>query len=128
MKRGYFVNHVAWTGVGIVYALGPSGLARPAGAATTGFTFVQISDSHIGYSGPANGDVRATFQKAVAAVNGLPNQPAFVMHTGDVTHLSKAEEFDDARSILSALRAPLITLPGEHDVIGAEGPKRFAAA
>jgi 3',5'-cyclic AMP phosphodiesterase CpdA len=58
----------------------------------------------------------------------MPAQPSFVIHTGDVTHLSKAAEFDDARAILSTLRAPLIALPGEHDVIGAEGPKRFAAA
>ena len=128
MKRRDFVHHVAWTGAGIVYALSPSGLARAVEAATPGFTFAQISDSHIGYSGPANGDVRATLEKAVAAVNALQNQPAFVIHTGDVTHLSKAEEFDDARAILSKLRAPLITLPGEHDVIGAEGPKRFAAS
>ena len=128
MKRRDFVHHVAWTGAGIVYALGPSGLARAAEGATSGFTFAQISDSHIGYSGPANGDVRATLEKAVAAVNALQNQPAFVIHTGDVTHLSKTEEFDDARAILSKLRAPLITLPGEHDVIGAEGPKRFAAS
>jgi len=128
MKRRDFVHHVAWTGAGIVYALGPSGLARAAEGATSGFTFAQISDSHIGYSGPANGDVRATLEKTVVAVNGLQNQPAFVIHTGDVTHLSKAEEFDDARAILSKLRAPLITLPGEHDVIGADGPKRFAAS
>ncbi len=78
--------------------------------------------------GAANPDVRATLQQAVTAVNALPVQPAFVIHTGDVTHLSKAAEFDDARAILSGLRAPLLTIPGEHDVIGAEGPKRFAAA
>jgi 3',5'-cyclic-AMP phosphodiesterase len=129
VRRRDFVGHVAWTGAGIVYALGAGGLVRATPAAAKGqFSFVQISDSHIGYSGPANGDVRATLQQTVAAVNALPNQPAFVIHTGDVTHLSKAAEFDDARAILSALRAPLVTIPGEHDVIGAEGPKRFAAA
>jgi Icc protein len=128
VKRRDFVHHVAWTGAGIVYALGADGLARAADAATPGFTFVQISDSHIGYSGPANEDVRGTLQRAVTAVNAMPNQPAFVIHTGDVTHLSKQTEFDDARAVLSSLRAPLITLPGEHDVIGAEGPKRFASA
>jgi 3',5'-cyclic AMP phosphodiesterase CpdA len=72
--------------------------------------------------------VRATFQDAVDAINALPVQPSFVIHTGDITHLSKAEEFDDARAIASGLRAPLIALPGEHDVIGTEGPKRFAAS
>jgi 3',5'-cyclic-AMP phosphodiesterase len=129
VKRGDFVGHVAWTGAGIVYALGASGLVRATPAAAKGqFAFVQISDSHIGYTGPANDDVRATLQKTVSAINAMPNQPAFVIHTGDVTHLSKAAEFDDARAILSTLRAPLITIPGEHDVIGAEGPKRFAAS
>jgi len=55
-------------------------------------------------------------------------QPAFVIHTGDVTHVSKMTEFDDARTILSRLRAPLLAIPGEHDVIGAQGLPRFAAA
>lgn len=127
MRRGDFVRHVAWTGAGIVYALGADGLARPAAASPRGFSFAQISDSH-GYAGPANPDVRATLQHAVRAVNALPAQPAFVIHTGDVTHLSKAAEFDDARAILFDLRAPLLTIPGEHDAIGTEGPKRFAAA
>ncbi|HEX3550656.1 MAG TPA: metallophosphoesterase [Candidatus Elarobacter sp.] len=129
MRRRDFVRHVAWTGAGIVYALGADGIVRATADAAPGrFNFVQISDSHVGYTGPANEDVRATFVRAVAAVNALPVQPAFVIHPGDVTHLSKAAEFDDARAVLSALRAPLITLPGEHDVIGTEGPKRFAAA
>jgi len=127
MKRGSFLNHVAWTGAGIVYVLGSDGIMRAADAAPGRFSFAQISDSHIGYTGAANLDVRATLKDAVDAVNKLPVQPTFVIHTGDVTHLSKAAEFDDARAILSELRAPLITLPGEHDVIGAEGPKRFAA-
>lgn len=129
MKRGDFVRHVSWTGAGIVYALGADGVVRAAASASPrAFSFVQISDSHVGYAGAANDDVRATLQKTVADVNALAVQPAFVVHTGDVTHLSKAAEFDDARAILSTLRAPLIAIPGEHDVIGAEGPKRFAAS
>jgi 3',5'-cyclic-AMP phosphodiesterase len=128
MKREDFVKHVAWTGAGIAWVLGGDGILRAADAAPGQFSFVQISDSHIGYSGPANGDVRGTLQDAVKAINALPVQPAFVVHTGDVTHLSKQTEFDDAKQILSSLRAPLLTIPGEHDVIGAEGPKRFAAS
>ncbi len=129
MKRRDFVGHVAWTGVGIVYVLGAEGIVRAAADASPGaFSFVQISDSHIGYAGPANDDVRATLARAVTAINAMPVQPAFVIHTGDVTHLSKASEFDDARTILSTLRAPLTTIPGEHDVIGVEGPKRYAAS
>jgi 3',5'-cyclic-AMP phosphodiesterase len=129
VKRSDFVGHVAWTGAGILYVLGAEGIVRATAEASPGsFSFVQISDSHIGYTGPANDDVRGTLQKAVTAINAMPNQPSFVIHTGDVTHLSKATEFDDARAILSTLRAPLLTIPGEHDVIGAEGPKRFAAS
>ena len=129
MKRGDFVGHVAWTGAGILYVLGAEGLVRSAASAAPGaFSFVQISDSHIGYTGPANADVRGTLAQTVKDINAMPVQPTFVIHTGDVTHLSKATEFDDARSILSTLRAPLITIPGEHDVIGTEGPKRYAAA
>jgi 3',5'-cyclic AMP phosphodiesterase CpdA len=128
MRRADFVKHVAWTGAGIAWVLGSDGVLRAADAAQGQFSFVQISDSHIGYMGPANADVRATLQDAVTAINALPVQPAFVIHTGDVTHLSKATEFDDARQILGTLRAPLLTIPGEHDVIGAEGPQRFAAA
>ena len=129
MRRRDFVGHVAWTGAGIAYVLGAEGIVRATASAAPGaFSFVQISDSHVGYAGPANDDVRGTLGRAVAAINALPVQPAFVIHTGDVTHLSKATEFDDARAILSTLRAPLITIPGEHDVIGADGPKRYAAA
>lgn len=128
MKRRDFVKHVAWTGAGIAWVLGSDGVLRAADAAPGQFSFVQISDSHIGYTGPANDDVRVTLQDAIKAVNALPVQPAFVIHTGDVTHLSKQTEFDDAKQILSTLRAPLLTIPGEHDFIGAEGPKRFAAS
>ncbi|HEY6326482.1 MAG TPA: metallophosphoesterase [Candidatus Cybelea sp.] len=121
MRRGSFLEHVAWTGAGIAYALGSGGLmtgrAVAAGAEGT-VEFVQISDSHIGFHQPANPDVAATLQMAVDAINALPAQPAFVVHTGDITHLSTPEQFDAARAILSRLRAPLIALPGEHDVVG----------
>jgi 3',5'-cyclic AMP phosphodiesterase CpdA len=79
---------------------------------------VQISDSHIGFHQAANPDVAGTLAMAVEAINALPAQPAFVVHTGDITHLSTASQFDDARAILARLRAPLIALPGEHDVVG----------
>ncbi len=120
MKRGDFLEHVAWTGTGIVWSLSASGLlkADPASAATSSFSFVQISDSHLGFSRPENPDVLGTFTKTIGAINALPHQPAFVVHTGDVTHLSKPEQFDAAKQVLSTLKAPVIVLPGEHDVIG----------
>ena len=120
MKRSDFLEHVAWTGSGILWSLSATGLltAEPASAAANSFSFVQISDSHIGFSRPENPDVLGTFRKTIEAVNALPQQPAFVVHTGDVTHLSKPEQFDSAKQVLSTLKAPVIVLPGEHDVIG----------
>ncbi len=122
MNRESFLTHLGWTGAaGIAYALGADGLFAPAAAAETGFSFVQISDSHIGFTRPANDHVADTLAETVSRINAMPNQPAFVVHTGDVTHLSKPAQFDTAKQILGALKAPLLTLPGEHDVIGDGG-------
>jgi 3',5'-cyclic AMP phosphodiesterase CpdA len=128
MRRSDFLEHVAWTGAGIAYTLSTAGIFTgtavadaPAGA----IDFVQISDSHIGFHLPANPDVAGTLKEAIAAINTLPKQPQFVVHTGDVTHLSKPDQFDTAKSILSELRAPLIVLPGEHDFIGSDHQRFF---
>jgi Icc protein len=97
------------------------------GAATTGrmpagLRFVQISDSHIGFDKPANPDVAATLGEAVSRINALPNAPAFILHTGDISHLSKPAEFDSADQILKGARAEKVYyVPGEHDVIGDNG-------
>jgi 3',5'-cyclic-AMP phosphodiesterase len=120
MRRDDFLKHVAWTGAGIAYGLSAEGILTGRALADAGDStlFVQISDSHIGFHQAANPDVSATLREAVAAINAMASQPAFVVHTGDITHLSSAAQFDDARAILSELRAPLIALPGEHDVLG----------
>jgi len=89
--------------------------------------FAQISDSHIGFNKDANPDVAGTLTRSIALVNALPRQPAFIMHTGDITHLSTAEQFDTARQILSGLRASeLHAIPGEHDVTDGPGVEFFA--
>ena len=94
--------------------------------------FVQISDTHIGFKADANPDVAGTVKQTIDLVNAMPNKPAFIMHTGDITHLSKPEEFDRAQQLLSDLKVTeLHTVPGEHDVIdgpGAEYFKRFGKA
>jgi hypothetical protein len=94
--------------------------------------FVQLSDTHIGFSKEANPDVGATLRLAIERINALAHQPAFVLHTGDITHLSKAAEFDAAAELLKGLRASeLHTVPGEHDVADAtvsEYFQRFGAA
>ncbi len=128
MKRGAFLEHVAWTGTGIAYTLTASGLFMGSALGQTeggDVNFVQISDSHIGFHQAANPDVEGTLRAAVAAINALPQQPAFVVHTGDVTHLSKPEQFTTAKDILSTLRAPLVVLPGEHDFIGSDHQRFF---
>jgi Icc protein len=129
MKRDDFLKHVGWTGAGgIAWSLSSSGLftAQAAQAAVGGLSFVQISDSHIGFARPENPDVAGTLQKTIDAINALPLQPSFVVHTGDVTHLSKPAQFDTAKQMLSTLKAPLVVIPGEHDVIGT--PQAFFAA
>lgn len=126
MKRGDFLAHVGWTGAGIAYALTAGGVVRAAGDEPDGPFFVQISDSHIGFHQPANPDVAATLQATVARINALSRAPDFVVHTGDVTHLSKPDQFDTAKQILSSLKAPVIAVPGEHDVLG--GGAAFTAA
>jgi len=126
MKRRRFLEHVGWTGAGVAYAMTAGGIARAASVPGDPY-FVQISDSHIGFKLAANPDVAGTLQRAVEAINALPRTPQFVIHTGDVTHLAKAEQFDTAKHILSGLRAPLIVLPGEHDVLGGT-PAAFLSA
>ena len=134
MRRGDFLEHVGWTGAGILFTLAETGMFRSAAlaggypsGASGGLSFVQISDSHIGFHQAPNEDPSATLKLAVDAINKLPNQPKFVIHTGDVTHLSKPGQFDDAKQLLGKLKAPLIVIPGEHDVIGDNG-KGFMAA
>ena len=124
MKRGNFLSHVGWTGAGIAYMLSAHGIVRAAEPMPDGPFFVQISDSHIGFHLDANPDVAGTLQSVVAGINGLARQPDFVIHTGDVTHLSKPEQFDTAKQLLNQIKAPLVVLPGEHDVLSGN-PKAF---
>lgn len=130
MKRRKFISHVSWTGLGILWAVGENGLLTGCqvgkqmaqkSSTPAPLSFVQISDTHIGFNKPANEHVTDTLQKAIDAINALPTPPAFVVHTGDISHLSKPEEFDQAKQLLSQLKVPLFTLPGEHDTIGDRG-------
>ena len=111
-------------------ALGATEAAAMAKAGTP--LFVQISDTHIGFKGDANPDVAGTVKRTIDLVNAMPDKPAFIVHTGDITQLSKPEEFDQAEQLLSGLKVTeLHTVPGEHDVIdgpGAEYFKRFGKA
>ena len=84
-------------------------------------SFVQISDSHMGFNKPANPDVIATLQAAVDKINALPEQPEFILHTGDISHLSKPSEFDMDDQILKATNKEIFFVPGEHDVLNDDG-------
>jgi Icc protein len=116
----------AWSGAAVVWtvaggvprALGATNAGSPAPAAANALTFVQISDTHIGFNKPANPDVIGSLRHAIGEINALPQAPAFVVHTGDVSHLSKPEEFAKAREVLQELHVDRVhTIPGEHDAI-----------
>jgi len=88
--------------------------------------FVQISDTHIGFHKDANPDVTGTLTQSVDLINGIEKQPALIIHTGDITHLSKPDEFDQAQQMLSRLRTTeLHTVPGEHDIADATATEYF---
>ena len=133
--RRDFLKCMAWAGTGALFAfeggiassvaLDGALAARPKNLGLQPFTFVQLSDSHIGFNKPPNADARATFREAIAKVNALPNRPDFVIHTGDVSQLSRDSEFDDAEQILKELALPVFFVPGEHDMLDPEGGKAF---
>ena len=129
-RRG-FLECMAWVGTGVVWtATGGilSSRVLPAAAAElTGgsFSFVQISDSHVGFKGQANPDAAVTLQQVVGKINALPTPPAFVIHTGDLTHGQKPGAFDTVAEILKGAKTDkVLYIPGEHDVF-VDGGKEF---
>ena len=86
-------------------------------AESSGLTFLQISDSHVGFDKPANPNALGTLEEAINKIKNMPVKPSFVIHTGDITHLSKPSEFDDADRIISQARLDVHYVPGEHDVL-----------
>jgi 3',5'-cyclic AMP phosphodiesterase CpdA len=128
---------MAYGGAGTLFALAggvltPIDLAVAAAAKEDGSRigrplFVQISDTHIGFAKDANPDVTGTLHQTIDLVNAMAEQPALIIHTGDITHLSKAEEFDLAQQMFSQLRATeLHTTPGEHDTADATVSEYFS--
>ena len=116
----------AWSGAAVVWTLA-GGVPRALGATPSGgiaatskhaFTFAQISDTHIGFHKDANPDVVGCLRRAAADLNALEQPPALVVHTGDISHLSKPEEFGQARELLKEIRIDRVhTVPGEHDAL-----------
>ncbi len=127
-RRG-FLECMAWVGTGLLWTvsggiLSSRRLAFAAGEQAPGgeFSFVQISDSHIGFAADANRDVTATLKLAIDRINALQPAPAFLLHTGDLTHSQKPGEFDTlAENLKSARASQVFYVPGEHDVFADEG-------
>jgi 3',5'-cyclic-AMP phosphodiesterase len=126
LERRRFLKCMAWAGTGIIWTmngglLSSSALAG-AGKQKGSFSFAQISDSHIGFNKDPNHEVTKTFQEAVDKINQLEEQPAFIIHTGDISHLSRPEEFDTAAQVLKGLKSGRVYyVPGEHDVFTDDG-------
>jgi Icc protein len=123
-RRG-FLRCMAWAGTATVWGMAAGvpksfslgSLSSLTDAERKSIFFAQVSDSHIGFSKEANKDVTATLQGAVAKLNALPQSPALVLHTGDITQLAKPDEFDTANEVLKGIKTDRVFyVPGEHDV------------
>ena len=110
-SRRRMLECMGWAGAGVLWTVS-GGLASSVSLDTAlaapkpgkGFSFLQVSDSHIGFNKDPNPDARVTFREAVAKIKAMPAKPDFILHTGDVSHLSRDSEFDDADQILSEAR------------------------
>lgn len=126
-RRG-FLKCMAWAGTGALCVL-QGGVLKSFSLSDAShqhvkgdLSFVQISDSHMGFDKPANSDVVATLQAAIAKINALPAAPEFMLHTGDITHLSKPAQFDQVQQLLQSARPKgVFFVPGEHDVLEDDG-------
>ncbi|QVL31720.1 metallophosphoesterase [Telmatocola sphagniphila] len=121
-RRG-MLQCMAWVGTGLVWSVaGGVATSRVFGQKPTvkpTFSFVQISDSHLGFARDPNKDVAGTLQQTIARINALAEPPAFVLHTGDLTHLAKPAEFDAVAELLKEVKASkVLYVPGEHDFDG----------
>lgn len=127
-RRG-FLKCMQWAGTAVVWSFAAGmpvsealGAHKKKAEKASGFTFVQISDTHMGFDRPANTDVAGTLQATVNKINALPHQPDLILHTGDLTHLAKAAEFDALDQQLKSLKQEQIFyVPGEHDIPGDDG-------
>ncbi len=126
-RRG-FLECMAWVGTGLAWSVGGGILtsrtlgAEPAAASAADFTFVQISDSHIGFRKPPNENVAGTLQLTMKRINSLAKPPDLIIHTGDLTHLAKPDEFDTVAEICkTAKTGRVVYVPGEHDVFTDDG-------
>ncbi|HVX92104.1 MAG TPA: metallophosphoesterase [Xanthobacteraceae bacterium] len=126
VSRRKVLECMTWAGTGVLWTIA-GGVPRSMGiiddavaAEPSGLTFLQISDSHVGFDKPANPNAIGTLEEAINRVKALPVKPSFMIHTGDISHLSKPSEFDDADRIISQARLDVHYVPGEHDILDEE--------
>jgi 3',5'-cyclic AMP phosphodiesterase CpdA len=133
LSRRHALECMVWAGTGVIWTLSggiPKALnlldeAQAAEAATSNFTFLQISDSHVGFDKEAEVTAIDTLNEAIGKINALAMKPSFMIHTGDITHLSKPDQFDDADQIIGSTRIMTHYVPGEHDVVDADQGKAY---
>jgi 3',5'-cyclic AMP phosphodiesterase CpdA len=125
-SRRKVLECMTWAGTGVLWTI-TGGVPHSLGiidqalaAEQKGLTFLQISDSHMGFDRPANHNAKGTLEEAIGRIKAIPTKPAFMIHTGDITHLSKDKEFDDAEHIISQARLDVHYVPGEHDIVDPE--------
>ena len=123
VNRRKVLECMTWAGTGVLWTIA-GGVPRSMGivgeamaAEPAGLTFLQISDSHMGFDKPANPNVTGTLEEAIGKIKALRAKPSFMIHTGDITHLSKPSEFDDADRIISQAGLDVHYVPGEHDIL-----------
>jgi 3',5'-cyclic AMP phosphodiesterase CpdA len=132
VSRRHALECMLWAGTGVLWTVSGGvpksfsllGQAEAATAATS-FTFLQISDSHVGFDKAANPNALGTLQEAIAKVKAFPNKPAFMLHTGDITHLSAPAQFDNAAQVIGAAGLDVHYVPGEHDILDDEPGKSY---
>jgi 3',5'-cyclic-AMP phosphodiesterase len=135
LSRRRALQCMAWAGTGVVWTIGAGvprtlgliGEARAAEVPKGQLTFVQISDTHLGFKQAANPDPAATLGEVIAKIKALPTQPAFLVHTGDISHLSKEAEWDTADQVIKAAGKEVFYIPGEHDVADVDNGKAYLA-
>ena len=126
VSRRKALECMTWVGTGVLWTISGGvphslGLIDQAIAKeASGLTFLQISDSHMGFDKPANPNAKGTLEEAIERIKAIQTKPAFMIYTGDITHLSKELEFDDAEKIISQAKLDVHYVPGEHDVIDPE--------
>jgi 3',5'-cyclic AMP phosphodiesterase CpdA len=133
INRRSALECLVWAGTGVLWTMVGGvprsssllGTSEARAQAASGFTFLQISDSHIGFKGAANPDPMATLEEAIMKIDTLPDRPAFIIHTGDISHVSKPEQFDNADKVIAKAGVDTFYVPGEHDILDAGSGKAY---